>query len=254
MHFIHFSPKAHGPEMPEQLAYAFEQKPAHAEIIGQGPDGGTGVLWFDQEYHRSRVKCGYYPDVQTWQKWGHADLYTGYFTNQPPTPEDLRRTRTIPGLNVKLGDDNEWEIPIVRQYREDIGFLQTLPREAELDGNGEWTSGTVMPEYAELDDAAWAWFEFIKQAIEESDDDDQEVVVEIPQVYKWCQTMLEANYKVGPIEILMLKLFNDVTRPEIMNASIDLPGFIDNVKKKEPVEQSHTSHGAPATIPVTVPA
>lgn len=221
--FLYYRP---GPskQAPPELAYAFERKPNANEVIRNGPDDGAGVIFFDHTWTEDLHRVGYFRDDQRWVKVKGYDLWVGMYDDDRPQPERLIRPRILNGHVIRLGDGNEWHIPAARRFDSTYGCVNALPTSYTMDDEGNWIRGGVIEQYRPIFDIG---MEYV-QAIKGSEDDSVTVVDELG----WCATVLQANYRIGPVEVAMLGLLTDQTVADILMALIDLPRMQEAIKKK----------------------
>jgi len=221
--------------------------------IRGGPDNGNGTMVADP----ARVPAdllGYYPDRQTWRKApGVANYWVGIINDKRPTPVDLARPDQLRGHPVKLGDGNEWLIPVARGLREteageivSVGCI--LPTRVDVDDEGNWISGVVQPIHANLWDVACRW-----EQVFASTQSGEKVEFNFADGFDAALSALATNYAVDKTEAAMLGLFDDRCVYHVLGALIDMPVFAEWCKKKAMAEKterqaapagSNTSDGA----------
>jgi hypothetical protein len=242
------------------LGYAFPESMGvvSADFSGAGPGGTQGCV-FGVESER----LGYYPDRQTWLKIPKGStshqLYVGFWKEERPGPEDLKRADQLPGSLVRLRDGKDWLVPIARGWNDrgdQASWYNALPKTLTIDANGEWAIGGVEPKYAFLWELANRWWtEMLGQEVAA----DGSVRFDFASGHDAAVSVLAANYRVTRIEAALLGLFDDqfYAAGAILNAMIEWPTFMAWAKKNliEPVPAGLPSNaGEPATTTPTVPA
>lgn len=107
--FLYYLEKLAGATMDDirrvGLDYAFDSDDFE-RMQSSGPDGSRGLL-----IGNDKQKLGYYPEEQVWVSCNGGKYWMGYYEDQLPRPEDLKRDKVVSGLPVELTDKNEWELP-----------------------------------------------------------------------------------------------------------------------------------------------
>jgi hypothetical protein len=213
------------------LGHAFETPPVAAGVRG-GPDGGNGTL-LGQSASFCGQRIGYYPDKQTWRKIPKSEVWLGWYTENLPRPDALRRSEVVPGERVRLGDGNLWLIPLSRSVSddsEDYSVCSAIPASRMLDDNGNWVRGAPEPRYARLwETANRVWDAIIDRVVESTGESS---TIEIGEESDACVDALQANYRVGPAEISALGLLTDQSASAIIKAMVGVPKLLDRLKKK----------------------
>ena len=232
------------------LGYTFERSFTPAPLLGSGPDGGQGVIVADDRCVPS-AKIGMYADKQVWRKIPQRDVWIGYYTAERPTPGDLIRSDPLPGHLVTLGDDNQWLIPIARgaaEQEDEMVGVCSLPTVRDLDEEGHWMIGGVLPKYERLWQIAQKWWALMCTKISgASTEDDEPVVFDFDGENEAAVDVLTANYRVGAIEAAALGLLNSQTVGAIFMALVDWPTW----KKKLDTIGSASTAGQEAGTPDT---
>jgi hypothetical protein len=96
--------------------------------IGAGPGGKAGLLLYPFDWPHRRAR--YIPEEQAWlQVSTDPPRWVGYYRDDKPTPESLRRADVdcVPGEFYRLDDGNDWEIPeIMMPTGESMGLPSSL--------------------------------------------------------------------------------------------------------------------------------
>jgi len=162
----------------------------------------------------------YEPEKQVWQAGPGKKFFVGYWKDSPPGPAALAKDRIIPGEPLPLGDGNTWTVPVAISFA--AGRGSTLPRRFVIGADGQSWEMSVEPrfvhlcEHAEEVVAAWLGGE------ENSTDGSVKVSLDFARSMQMCVDALACNYRVGPIEVSLLRLINTDTRWDILKALIDM--------------------------------
>lgn len=180
-----------------------------------GPDGDAGVVFaFAPPAVAGRsIEVGFYPERQTWNPAGQ--YWIGYPTNQPPGPADLERAEIVAGHTVTLQDNREWLVPVARTFPNGT----KLPQSLILGPQGELVR-EVLPRYAALwHKAEGFWESFIATFAGGPDRIDER------EAYDLAAEALAINYRVGPRELSVLRVFTTANLREVLLALIDWPSI-----------------------------
>lgn len=190
------------------LGHAFEGSIECSEGLSSGPcELGRG-LFFSASKRLGKHRTGFFPDVQTWRRLpeieGEPQTALGFWTDDPPTPETLARSRQLRGLLVTLNKGAKWQIPSVRALDPSSQLWSCeLPRHFDFDATGKLTPGRPQDDYAYLWDLtaplALALFETEETTDEATDAMVANVAVEL----------LKANYLVDVPELVQVEAFLD---------------------------------------------
>jgi len=171
----------------------------------------------------------YDPSRQVWKEG--KDYFIGWEKEQgQPKPEELRRKVIFPGHWVKLGDGNEWLIPVARYCGGETG----LERAITMDRDGK-VRQEILEKYKEFYEyAAWylSWIGL--------DGGDPETVKDKTEAefYMMCCRILGVNYRVGANEVSALQLLTNRVEIEIIKALADWPSW---VKMMEAIKEKKNS-------------
>ncbi len=243
MSFLYFLPDiARTAPLPSQeviasrgLAYAFESRPFGCGC--SGPQGKEGfVLGCRRRWESGQVKI---EPTQIWTPHPSGKYFVGYWPDQLPTPDQLAREKLLSGHLLKLADEREWQIPLARGRHDEstaetprVPYSVELPQRSQLNEQGEWIDGGVLPKYRALWELASGWNDFRRAQL---DDPDHERLVEHWSRYQTrheaAVQVLAANYVVGPVECSLLGILNKELAAEILDLAIDEPEF-DRILKK----------------------
>ncbi len=210
--FLYFIPKQKGPVSIDTvqglgLGYAFEDTVLVCNA-NTGPGGKPGTVICSTDKYFSP---GYRKSKQTWRKMLGTDIYLGWEKDKKPTEETLIRPDPIEGHAVKLGDGQNWSIPIARYVNGSTAFEKVNV----FDGT-EWIPGTVKEQYKKLfNDACSKWDTMINAEVGKSITftDDCNIV----------SNAMAINYRIGPHEISALGLLTTQTQRKALQAVVDWP-------------------------------
>lgn len=222
------------------LDYAFDGPSITSREVINGPEGAAGIIF----------ACGdgdvrYKLEKQTWEPYpgklddaGKPALWYGYWTDDPPGPDYFARKGQFDGHLVKLGDGQQWLVPVARR----IDGTTVLPRSMSWRGDDErWGPGEVIPVYRELFSQACRLFDTLLAAASKAEEGDMSVEMTFNEEADICAIALAANYRLGPAEISLLNLFDTQTEPEVAFALVDWPAL-----KKKLAESASSDNSARA--------
>jgi hypothetical protein len=175
---------------------------------------------------------GYYPDRQTWKKAPGNSWWVGIDRNNPPKPEDLGRDESLPGHLVTLGDQAKWVVPIIRGLSDEGGNLawsREVPTVSRLNEDGKWIEGDMLPEFEHLWQVALDWFELANLR---GTDEINERFGNMGNGHDYAAEALGVNYRIGPAEASILRLFTPQIVAKVLNAISDMPTYFEWIKKK----------------------
>lgn len=258
------------------LAHAFEKDRDITRVpTEKGPGGRPGVVVADAT-HVKRV--GYYSTEQRWQQMHGLDAWVGIFTNQVPTPNDLRRADILHGYPVELADGKEWTIPLVRACAaNDDGMTWTsaLPARMDIDSEGRAIAGIVLPSYQQVWEVVHKQnailvklFERVAVAVGHAPNGDTAAwldqwwyvdsmlgldAVELARMDRVAMTLLGANHRIGTLaEAVLLDIFTmpNPYSPRIFAYACDVPGYLE-IKKKAGLDGGPSGDGKSDDTPDT---
>jgi hypothetical protein len=251
------------------LDYALERCVAVGQVTA-GPDGQPGIVLADG----NRVAAGSVRYDSAKQDWaavpasrrpaGAPAVWVGLdrAAENRPGPEDLARSRMLPGHQVELADERLWLVPVARACAADEdgtvrGFAVALPRGVGLDSDGRWTAGSVLPRYRRLWELAEEWWAAFTGGKISAQDHTIQTDFSDASAFDCAVECLQANYRVGPVEISLLGLLDDGDAlRRILDALVDWPVWLAAQKKMigSPVPgDSPGPDGPPDSIPATGP-
>lgn len=216
MGFLYFISSEERPPTPEKirqwgLSYAFTRSPEHRVINANSPNGKSGSVIADPDRMPGKV-AGYHKDEQVWRKMptveGRPELWVGYWKDSPPHPSDLERKKMLRGMSPTLADGNEWWIPVVRKFDEELSeWKSELPSAWDCDDSGNLCRGTTPKrEYAHL----WDLTAPLADAMFASEADENAAGwPEEKEIAKAVRELLKTNYVIDAPEIAALELIGD---------------------------------------------
>ena len=197
------------------IEYAFAESKSHTLREAFGPNGKQGIVLCDKRGF-SPEEVTFNADLQDWQQVPNSDAWVGFYRDRRPTPKDLLRKDAIASLPVKLGDGNEWQVPIVRRYvttDEEQFWMRMVPSRITWDAYGNKCYDEPARKYESLVKIAERWIgdRFTTGVIHL----DTEAV-----------DVLSYNYRIGIAEASVLNLFDSETEKAVLDATIDLENFL----------------------------
>jgi hypothetical protein len=212
------------------LGYAFTAVPHHLQ--SRGPGEGSGVLLADEPRLAPYLPT-YRPEEQEWRKVaarhrppGAPRLFVGVYRHAPrPTEADLRRTDVIAGESVELARGERWLVPLVRSV--DVATAEAfspLPSYVTLDDEGRPKRGSIVETHEELWEAAtpfWdAWYGGVVGALE-AGETSFSIHVADDVLFDSAVAMLRANYRLGPVECDLGRVFASGHLGAVMKTACD---------------------------------
>ena len=227
-----------------QLAYAFDQR-FIKRSTSQGPSGQRGTIVADTTTGAIKTELlGCWEDRgQQWRKVPGSPCWLGYYPKDLPAPESLRRISIVAGRTEQLGPQH-WICPTARGWAMDdqtdmIGWAPRLPSRTEIDDNGRWVMGPVLPEYESLLALAhrfWDGFvELMRRSESNGEAADAPLTMSFDEENDACVMCLAHNYRISAVEAVVLGLLNGENRGKILAALVDLQTFMDYSAKKNSV-------------------
>jgi len=189
------------------LGYAFENAPECSECLRESPLGGRGLIFADSKRTGGK-RTGWYPEQQTWRELPEIDgqprRAIGYWNEAKPTPADLARSTMLPGLLVRLADEQMWQVPTVREYDEGSNEWRCeLPCLFDYNGKGELVRGLPLPAHKHL----WDVTAPVASILFGAGDDATSVTDQ--QMCDVAVALLQANYVISLPELVVLGALSD---------------------------------------------
>lgn len=223
--FLYFAPKTTSTQPPAAIAYAFERPPVCREVIANGPDGGQGML-----YGERAESLGFNRNTQKWQKIPGTDCWCGWSTDQElPTPEALIRREALAGHAVELGGGRPWLVPVARSVSPDspeLRWVVRLPQQLELGDDGQWYYGPIVKRYQRLWEIATTWYDQVLRG-RLGGGDDIEVEISVADAINLACETLQANYRVGPVELSAMGVWESGLFGVVLDALCDLQTLVE---------------------------
>lgn len=222
------------------LGYAFENSPECSESLAETPTGSHGVFFADHVRLGEGMRAGYFPDEQEWLVIPATDpkIAVGYWSKHKPSPEDLMRESPLPGLAVKLADENFWTVPTVRKPTGQEWHCE-LPCRLTLNEQGRLVSGTPLSKYQRL----WEITEPVAKRMLEADTHKGEPLSD-EQAASIAVELLQANYVIDVPELVLLNaLATDGSLGIVCSVAVmkdRLLSWIDTLQKKSNDQQTDT--------------
>jgi hypothetical protein len=213
------------------LGYAVENR-ITSRGSDRGPDAMKGVVVCHGGNQDGRL--GWWPDQQTWKRIPACDIWCGMYTSDRPRPDDLARMDQITGEWLTLDDGNVWLVPKARRWLElDERLLwdYNLPRRMTLSEDGIWQPGDVKPKYERLWTLATAYMAADAEA-QANADEDGSYRFAFEEIDSLAIGTLQVNYRVGPVELDLLGIYDDATRKRLIRVLLDTATWETWVKKK----------------------
>lgn len=221
------------------LGYAFQGRLSAVEIRG-GPDKKNGVLFTAAGDSLGEHILGYYPERQTWQNVPKSTAWVGCYDDDRPGPGDLLQPNPLGGHPVLLGDGNEWTVPVARAIVEEENELRyhcALPSGVTLNGNGQWCRGGPVKKYTKLWSTALKFWDAWTAAVAGTEAGAGGADFDFDGLNDAALLALQANYRVGKAEVVLLGLFDGEPATAILQALIDWPSVQDWSQKKNGAAQ-----------------
>jgi hypothetical protein len=236
------------------LSYAFDSKP-QAFTVPTTPTNSGGCFCYDRKRFGKRSPA-YKPDLQKWRRVPGKPVWVGYYTDAPPTAEELKRASTLPGIMLQLGDaPQEWLIPIVQIFKEDSAEpISVLPKRIDLDDSGEWINGDVEAKYKHLEQVAAGFFDpwyrqfkasyqlWMDNKLKDSEGKEStNFDVEFDDPLGRAVEILKANYAIDRVEAVELGLLNNHGCAVILQVACSCGMIADYLKKTADLESATES-------------
>jgi hypothetical protein len=107
-----------------------------------------------------------------------------------------------------------------------------LPRRMELTDEGLWVPGAVTARYGRLWTLAMAYEDAAQAALENAPDSDDSIRFAFEQIDELAVGALQVNYRVGPIELDCLQVYDMGFRQQVIDVLLDAKTWQTWVKKK----------------------
>lgn len=186
----------------------------------QGPGGGDCTLICIGD---DAKQLYFKPEEQTWQQSLNGKYRVGFYENDRPDEQSLRRKKQLAGFEVELGDGGKWLIPVARI----ITGGSVLPQSLILGKDGAIVT-EALPQYAEFSaKAEKLWEDFqVENKWKEG-----KTKLTVAERMTFAIEALAWNYHINIEEVNLLKLITTENLGEIMAAIIDVPTIIEVAKQ-----------------------
>lgn len=207
-------------------------------LSGCNPKTVRGVEAFSDHSHGSiftiegktddKFDIGFYPSKQEWLDIPNTKLSIGFDKENKPTPYDFLKEEYLGGHKVKLGDGNEWEIPLARKFQ--AGCV--LPKRMFMIEAGKMQK-VVVSKYLELQKIGEKLEGLIPQALRKNKEDyDLSFIDNDEKIFNLCVEILRFNYNLDFREICILGLLETSNMVETLRAVVDVPQIIKLVAEE----------------------
>jgi hypothetical protein len=181
--------------------------------IAAGPDGAAGVLFSNDMGPRRELRFD--ADTQFFERSQNGKFWIGYEKHFAPVPNDLARVAGLLGPEIKLADGNLWRVPLIRRWKNETGFVSTMPRKlcAVMRDGRNVIEPVTLAHFRALDAMA---DDIVRAFIAEE-------VWTLETLWSVCLALIGQNYLIGADEAGLLGLFDRDVCLEILRQAIDVP-------------------------------
>ena len=218
--------------------------------VDAGPDGRPGVIIARAS---SDARLRYEPDRQVWHACpgpeGAARFSVGWYTADPPGPDDLARDDGLRGVPLRLADGKDWIVPVAQlqpQVRTWTGTAWETRRDPRHDTLWELAERLKDRFWEPINAARIAWAEAAGAAEEaqtkQAPDAKERIEAAVAAGVAMKQALdaldpaetlgvLQVNYRLGPEEVGALGLlsydpmYGVSTDWDILDAFVTGPGI-----------------------------
>jgi len=202
-------------------------------------DGTRGTIFTIKGRCSQNIKIGFYSEDQVWTNipndQGEAsNFWIGYYREFRPTPKDLEKKEMINGNEIELGDGNNWNIPVARNFHE--GCL--LPKGTSMLVKGKLSS-YVLEKYFRLQKIAEQLFVHFGLDLNNEFKKDDDFLKDDTDFFITCADVLGVNYNIDFREISILRLFTTTNTVAILKNVVDMQ-YVESLleDKKKSLELS----------------
>lgn len=199
----------------------------------RGPDGKPGMVigaaanWSDAEVKWS--------DRLSWRPFPkpHAakQALCCWVTDDPPGPSDLERSKQLTGEVLTLADGRGWLVPHARRW-DDGQYTVAVPRTIDVNDDGQFVYGDVLPQYRAIWDHACRYWETITNAAKHADNNPN-LEIEFDNPLQLIVDALSANYRVSARELGILQAIDDQQFHAVASILVDTAGMAQLQKKTD---------------------
>jgi len=216
------------------LAYAFDGPVSYVETRA-GPGEKPGCLFGRAgDDGEPPPKLRYDPKATPSQPLalrvplhGRPPLWVLWSPEDPPVAEDLERAEIVAGYALSLGDDgpggaSEWIVPLARIF--ETGASR-FPAALAIGPEGAVVR-EPLPRYAALCGEAERIWQAVRDQFEQAAAEGREpVTIDDADGYAVACRALAVNYRVGPVEVGVLRLLTTANLMRVLGAFVDLPSY-----------------------------
>ncbi|MGD8237840.1 MAG: hypothetical protein PVH68_04770 [Armatimonadota bacterium] len=219
-HFVYFLPERTSITAEDLETLGIDDRFADLQQVQQtctmrGPGDRRGALFRGHVDAGAGPALAYEADAQTWRDAPDGEYAVGYWTDDPPGPDDLFRAEPVDGHRVRLADGHQWLVPVARAFP---GGTR-LPERLMLGPDGGIVR-RMLPEYVGLGRRAEKVWQVVSAQAQESDAD---VTLDVEEGWSIAAEALAINYRLGAPEVSMLGLLTTTNLAPVLQALVDWP-------------------------------
>lgn len=148
-----------------------------------------------------------------------------------PAPADLVRVKQLSGQYLTLADGRPWLVPHARRWSGGQ-YLIELPRAVDIDDDGQFVMGDVLPQYAAIwEHACNYWDQLTESARKVQAGESGDFTINNPM--QIIVDALAANYRVSARELGIMRAIDDQIVNDVLRVLIDYDGMSQLEKKTE---------------------
>jgi hypothetical protein len=148
-----------------------------------------------------------------------------------PTPTELARVKQLEGQALTLADNQHWIVPHARRW-ENGAYGVKLPRTIDVDDDGSFVMGEVLPQYAAIwTHAVTYWDQIVKSLADIQAGESGTFTIDNP--VQIIVDALATNYRVSARELGVLQSIDDQLVQSVLNILVDYAGMNQLKKKME---------------------
>lgn len=170
----------------------------------------------------------FFPDAR--QVWEEVPTPGGTYwiglenAQTPPGPQDLTNAVNVDGHFVRLGDGNDWRIPLVWRWdKENCLHAIALPRKLTrriVEGRTVMSMDVIAGYEPLVAIAARIWDSYINGS-----------PISLNQLFEDAALLLSVNYRIGVAELSLLGLVDEQLAQKIVSAAIDMPMIVNQCEE-----------------------
>lgn len=207
-----------------------QENASQQEILGNGPDGGAGVLY------TWTVPAGiYFGTRATWIRQHTGAYWVGILPEHPPNPGDLLRPNVFDGEELALGDGNLWRIAAAGR----------LPQVYRINAATGELEQEIRSQFREYFEECQRWFNLLLSI------DSEKFQAMVPRDWwDFCLRALSQNYRICPEVASYLGLLDSTLLIQCAIAAVQgaqIKAAEQDLQKKSPEQPSldETPHVVP---------